>query len=569
MGVVFAITKSADLISSMKGHDLILTSKPFYRKEIVLTKICFLVLLLLGHSVFLTLKLVLLTLPIGPSRFEGYYLAFIFYSALIFWLSSLLFAGITALLATRLSARWSIITGTVIFYIGSLLGVSYKPLGILLAAYYHKDVIIPENKLNLSWKNNVLKTQTKNLVIRNQGPQKALSFSEKELEDIKNFDNSAQKSTLIVRVLQWLNIPFQTQAFNPVNYIAKTEVAQAAPTLLTFFNVGDIVTGNYLTINTTKNDISKELLLVKKHQGKTEYFLVPTLASKVSIHNDIFRIKAEESAHQSNKFLSNDDLLVFDTSSTDDFFKQKFKAEMAEIQSAQGEQKNRLQIELNNKIKAYKEKYGGVYKSVFSLSWSDINNLLISEDFSKFMKKFMEKTFFSASEAQRNIGISSSKSVTKEWLNEKLIENIIKKGRGMVPLVAIGWLVAAYYWIYLNYKDERIAKVISAQNEELSNFDPATTFVEIDQTRYGIGGVINSEYPKADDNFKPQGAYHILTAQDNSFETSFLFSFAKNYIVYDTYNGLVNLGIISMFWVLCILLMMFSVFYLLIRKDYK
>lgn len=71
--------------------------------------------------------------------------------------------------------------------------------------------------------------------------------------------------------------------------------------------------------------------------------------------------------------------------------------------------------------------------------------------------------------------------------------------------------------------------------------------MEIDQTRYGIGGVINSEYPKADDNFKPQGAYHILTAQDNSFETSFLFSFAKNYIVYDTYNGLVNLGIISMF----------------------
>lgn len=107
---------------------------------------------------------------------------------------------------------------------------------------------------------------------------------------------------------------------------------------------------------------------MKKHQGKTEYFLVPTLAGKVSIHDDIFRIKAEESAHQSNKFLSKDDLLVFDTSSTDDFFKQKFKAEMAEIQSAQGEQKNRLQIELNNKIKAYKEKYGGVYKSVFSLS---------------------------------------------------------------------------------------------------------------------------------------------------------------------------------------------------------
>lgn len=204
---------------------------------------------------------------------------------------------------------------------------------------------------------------------------------------------------------------------------------------------------------------------------------------------------------------------------------------------------------------------------VGKLKWNLIKEMLSSQPFNKYARKFFAK--FTEKTTQKEILAEISKTIsTDKELLELNDENTtvlakkpdINKVENQVQK-KVYLATALIYWLYFNKQNSEILDSF-LQNEK-NNFDPGSIFVKIDQQNYQIGGFSSFSAEQRVVENKVIKRFN-LTKSNN-----FLFQPVLQMMEIKSNYKVVSKNFYPAIWVLISTVLVYFIFRIYSRKDYK
>lgn len=524
--IVFSTIKAINLFKDLKdeGIEILVFSKSISRKNIIFTKIGFLILNIVFWSLITyILNIIFYVVNIKNNNGINFFYLYAFFN---YYFCGLIFASIAALIVSRWSNKVAMIIpiscfipfliagGVANLYSTSKINQVAKYMNINYDKY-DSNTILDVEKFYLNNHNDEVYLITKNL----NNPQ----FSKRQNYFLKAAFDHAKNASTFFHVLSWLSVPYQLNNSFYKNDIDPFSVnSQHENYLDKYFNYHGLESKLY----DYKLNKHPHLPQFNINENQKEYFVPGALknTSQFPTLENRNLIYARENVDRFDvNFIEDDNLF----SSTNDF--------------------------------------------VGELKWAVIRNTLESKVFNNFAKKFYDNfdedidkpqiiaAYNDVINEQSSINFSTivdeNSILFAKKINNYYVKNLVEK--------KIYFIVALMYYLYFNEERWNLLEKLLKNDKVINFYRPSSIRINVNNYAYDIGGIGSYELMKKVVNNKTLYRYQLQKSNNYVFQT------AKEVYSIKRADQIVNKNYYWLIWILFSTILIISLALIYLKRDYK
>lgn len=524
--IIFSTIKAINLFKDLKddGIEILVFSKSISRKNIIFTKIGFLVLnCVLWSLITYIFNIIFYVVNTKNNNDINLFYLYAFFN---YYFCALIFGSIAALIVSRWSNKIAMIVpiscflpflvagGVANLYSTSKINQVAKYMNINYDKY-DSNTILDVEKFYLNNKSDEVYLITKNL----NNPR----FSQRQNEFLKTAFNQAKNASKPFQILSWLSIPYQLNNSFYKNDLDPFNINNHQQNHLNqYFNYHGLES-KLCDYELNKNPNSPQFNI---NENQKQYFVPGALknVSQFSTLENRNLIYARENVDRFDvNFLEDDNLF----SSTNNF--------------------------------------------IGELKWEVIKNTLESKVFNNFAKKFYDNfdqdiekpqiitAYNDVINEQSLINFSTiideSSILFAKKIDNHYVKNLVEK--------KIYFIVALMYYLYFNKNYWHLLEKLLKNNKVINFYRPSPIRINVNNYAYNIGGIASYELMKKVVNNKTLYRYQLQKSNNYVFQT------AQEVYSIKRSKQIVNKNYYWLIWIIFSMILIICLALVYLKRDYK